>query len=156
MSGNHMAHPLLISLANIAPCVRSRTSLHAYLLFALLPITNFTHKHTRVRSLLQDRLVHQAINIVLSPLQTAAAVGVMMSDPRGNLRYCFTPLAAWIADMPEESLIAGTASKASPVTTATSKSFGDAYRHPPVLQNIRLLPSARHVHNTRLPTTRTS
>lgn len=131
MSGNRMAHPLLISLANIAPCVRSRTSLHAYLLLALLPIANFTHKHTRVRSLLQDRLVHQAINIVLSPLQTAAAVGVMMSDPRGNLRYCFTPLAAWIADMPEESLIAGTASKASPVTTATSKSFGDVYRHPP-------------------------
>ena len=131
MSGNCMAHPLLISLANIAPCVHSRTSLHAYLLLALLPIANFTHKHTRVRSLLQDQLMHQAINIVLSPLQTAAAVGVMMSDPRGNLCYCFTPLATWIADMPEESLIVGTASKASPVTTTTSKSFGDAYQHPP-------------------------
>ncbi|KAI6039186.1 hypothetical protein EDC04DRAFT_2568824 [Pisolithus marmoratus] len=54
-----------------------------------------------------------------------------MSDPKGNLHYCFTPLAAWIADMPEEGLLAGTAMKVSPVTTATSKEFGDPYQHPP-------------------------
>ena len=130
MSGNRMAYPLLISLANIDSCIRSKTSLHAYLLLALLPIVKFTHKNTRIRGLLQDRLVHQALNVVLSPLKTAAAVGVMMSDPRGNLRYCYTPLAAWIADTPEEALLAATGAKASPVTTAISKDFGDAYRHP--------------------------
>ncbi|KAI5984418.1 hypothetical protein EDD15DRAFT_2177214 [Pisolithus albus] len=85
MSGNCMAHPLLISLANIDKHIRSKTSLHAYLLLALLPIAKFAHKNTRVRSLLQDRLVHQALNIVLSPLKTAASVGIMMSDPSGNL-----------------------------------------------------------------------
>ena len=131
MSGNRMAHPLLISLANIDAHLHSKASAHAYLLLGLLPIAKFTHKTTHVRSLLQDRLVHQALNIVLSPLKIAASVGVMMSDPRGNLRYCFTPLAAWIADTPEESLLAGTAMKVSPVTTATSKEFGDPYRHPP-------------------------
>ena len=104
--------------------------MHAYLLLALLPTTKFLHKHTRVHGLLQDQLVHQALNIVLSPLKTAAAVGIMMSDPRGNLRYCFTPIAAWITDMPEESLLAGTSTKVSPVTTATAMEFGDAYRHP--------------------------
>jgi len=102
MSGNRMAHPVLISLANIDTRLRSKTSLHTYLLLALLPITKFMHKTTWVRSLLQDRLVHQALNIVLSPLKTAASMGIMMSDPRGNLRYCFTPLVAWIADTPEE------------------------------------------------------
>ncbi|KAI6011057.1 hypothetical protein EDC04DRAFT_2905737 [Pisolithus marmoratus] len=54
-----------------------------------------------------------------------------MSDPSGNLHYCFTPLAAWIADTPEESLLAGTSMKASPITTTTAQEFGDAYRHPP-------------------------
>ena len=131
MSGNHMAHPLLISLTNIEPCIHSKTSLHAYLLLSLLPITKFTHKHTQVHNLLQDRLMHQAINIVLSPLKTAPAVGVMMSDLRGNLYYCFMPLAVWIADTPEESLLARTGLKASPVTTTTLKSFGDVYRDPP-------------------------
>ena len=53
-----------------------------------------------------------------------------MSDPRGNLHYCFTPIAVWIADTPEESLLAGTSMKVSPVTTATATEFGDTYRHP--------------------------
>ncbi|KIJ11761.1 hypothetical protein PAXINDRAFT_15344 [Paxillus involutus ATCC 200175] len=43
-----------------------------------------------------------------------------------NLRYCYTPLASWIADTPEESLLAATSPKASPVTTATSKNFAYA------------------------------
>ena len=131
MSGNRMAHPVLISLANINACLCSKTSLHAYLLLMLLPIAKFMHKTTQVRSLLQDWLVHQALNIVLSPLKTATSVGIMMSDPRGNLCYCFTPLVAWITDTLEESLLVGTGSKASPMTTTTAKEFGDAYHHPP-------------------------
>ncbi|KIJ10412.1 hypothetical protein PAXINDRAFT_27957, partial [Paxillus involutus ATCC 200175] len=105
MSSNHMAHPLLISLANIDASIQSKTSLHAYLLLALLPIAKFTHKTTR------DWLVHQALNIMLAPLKTAAAVGIMMSDPVGNLRYCYTPLVSYITDTPEESLLAATGTK---------------------------------------------
>lgn len=112
MSSNCMAHPVLISLTNIDTCIHSKTSLHAYLFLSLLPIAKFIHK-----------LVHQALNIILSPLKTVVSVGIMMSNPQGNLCYCFTPLAAWIADTPEESLLSGT----SPKTTATSKDFGDPY-----------------------------
>lgn len=138
MSGNRLAHPVLISLANVDARIRGKTSLHAYLLLALLPIAKFTHKTTRVRGLLQDRLFHHALSIVLAPLKTAAAVGVMMSDPVGNLRYCFTPIASWIADTPEESLLACTGPKASPVTTATAENFGDSYRHPSRTANTTL------------------
>ena len=129
ISGDHMVHPLLISLANIDARIHSKSSLHAYLLLALLPIAKFTHKVTRVRGLLQDRLVHQAISIVLAPLKIAMTVGVMMSDPVGNLRYCFTLIASWIADTPEESLLAATGPKVSLITMATSKNFGDARQH---------------------------
>ncbi|KAI5987639.1 hypothetical protein EDD15DRAFT_2371999 [Pisolithus albus] len=138
MTGNRVAHPVLISLANIDASIRSKTSLHGYLLLALLPIPKFVHKTTRVRGLLQDRLIHQALNRVLTPLKTAATVGIMMSDPAGNLRYCYTPLASWIADTPEECLIAATSPKASPITTATSKNFGDPFRHPPRTSSITL------------------
>ena len=94
MSSNCIAHPVLISLANIDTRICSKTSLHTYLLLALLPIAKFTHKTTSVCGLLQDGLVHQALNIVLTPLKVAARVGVMMSDLVGNLCYCFTLLAA--------------------------------------------------------------
>ena len=89
MTGNCVAYPILISLANIDASVRSKTSLHGYLLLALLPIPKFIHKNSRVRGLLHDRLVHQALNRILAPLKTAATVGVMMSDPVGNLRLVF-------------------------------------------------------------------
>ncbi|KAI6127271.1 hypothetical protein F5141DRAFT_997355, partial [Pisolithus sp. B1] len=48
MSGNRMAYPLLISLANIAPEIHSKISMHMYLLLALLPIPKFLHKDTHV------------------------------------------------------------------------------------------------------------
>ena len=130
MSGNRMAYPLLISLVNINPAIYSKISLHTYLLLALLPIPKFIHKNTRTRSLLHDRLFHQALHEVLEPLKIAARVGIMMNDPVGNVRYCFTPLAAYIADTPEQCLMACTSPKASLFTTATSKHFGDPFLHP--------------------------
>ena len=126
-----MAYPLLISLANINPEIRSKTSLHTYLLLTLLPVTKFTHKQTRVRSLLQDHLTHAALSKILEPLKIATRVGYMMSDPIGNLCYCYTPLTAYIADTPEQTLLACVGPKASPLMIATSKQFGDPVLHSP-------------------------
>ena len=131
MSGNRMAHPVLISLANIDANIRSKGSLHGFLLLALLPVPSFIHNKLRVRSLLSDRLVHRCLDLILKPLKVAAAIGVMMSDPIGNLRRCHTPLVAYIADTPEQSLMACTSPKVSPVSTAIYKEFGDGIRHPP-------------------------
>ncbi|KAI9570933.1 hypothetical protein HD554DRAFT_2037123 [Boletus coccyginus] len=121
MSRNHMAYPLLISLANIDPVIHSKISLHIYLLLALLPIPKFIHKDMCTRSLLHDRLIHQALNEVLELLKTAAHVGIMMNDPT----------ATYIADTPELSLVACTDPKASLFTTAMLKNFGDSVPHPP-------------------------
>ena len=131
ISGNRMAYPLLISLANIDLAIHSKISMDMYLLLALLPIAKFTHKDTHTHGLLHDRLTHQALHEVLVPLKIAARVRVMMSDPAGNLRYCYTPLAAYIGDTPEQSLVACMNPKASPLTMATSKQFGDPVSHPP-------------------------
>ena len=129
MCGGKAAHPLLISLANIRMAVRNKASSHAFLLVALMPIVKFVHPDQRMRSVLDARLFHQCLDIVLEPLKTAARIGCMMSDPIGNLRYCFTPLAAYIADTPEACMLACVRGKTSPVTMATYKEFGDAFRH---------------------------
>ncbi|KAI6027712.1 hypothetical protein BKA83DRAFT_4490257 [Pisolithus microcarpus] len=118
MTGNRMAHPILISLANID--------------------MGFVKKTTSVHSLLQDQLFHQVLNQVLTPLKTAATVGIMMNDPVGNLCYCYTLLASWIVDMPEECLLAATSPKASPVTTATSKDFSNPFCHPSCTSSLTL------------------
>ena len=130
MTGGRSAHPLLISLANISMEYRNKDSNNAYLLLALLPIPKFIHQKRRIRGMLAARLYHHCLDIVLAPLKAAAQLGVMLSDPLGNLRWCFTPLASFIVDTPEAQLISCVGGKTSPVTMANYQQFGDNFRHP--------------------------
>ncbi|KAG2109909.1 uncharacterized protein F5147DRAFT_575484 [Suillus discolor] len=72
LSGDHVAHPFLISLANIYMTTRLKSSSNAFLLTALLPVAKFVHKNKRMKCVLQDRLVHNCLNIILKPLKFAA------------------------------------------------------------------------------------
>ncbi|KAI6014163.1 hypothetical protein BKA83DRAFT_4062537 [Pisolithus microcarpus] len=82
--GGKVAHPLLISLANIRMNVRNKGSSHAFLLTALMPIAEFIYPVTRIRSVLEARLFHACLDFVLEPLKKAAQFGRMMADPLGN------------------------------------------------------------------------
>lgn len=124
-----MAYPVLISLANIDANICSKTLLHGYFLLALLPIPKNVHKDSCVCGLLKKQLFHQALNHILAPLKTAATIGVIMSNPGGNLQYCYTLLASWITDTQEECLIAGMGPMASLVTTAIFKHFSNPFCH---------------------------
>ena len=131
MTGNRVAHPVLISLANLLMDFKSKATNHAFMLLALLPVPKFIEKSREIRGVLESRLIHECLDFVLKPLKTAAAVGVIMSDPWHGQRYCYTPIAAYIMDYMEAVVIAGVAGKTSPVTTASYKQFGDAFLHPP-------------------------
>ncbi|KAG1797939.1 hypothetical protein EV424DRAFT_1546453 [Suillus variegatus] len=78
----------------------------AFLLTALLPIPKYLHPNQQMRSMLEDRLVHECLSIVLKPLMKAAEVGIMMADLIGNVHHCFTPLTAYIVDTPEAAMLA--------------------------------------------------
>ncbi|KAI6017001.1 hypothetical protein BKA83DRAFT_4128674 [Pisolithus microcarpus] len=129
--GGKVAHPLLISLANIRMNVRNKGSSHAFLLTALMPITEFIYPVTRIRSVLEARLFHACLDFVLEPLKKAAQFGRMMADPLGNVHFCFTPLVSYIVDTPEACMLACVRGKTSPVTKAMYKNFGDPFRHGP-------------------------
>jgi hypothetical protein len=131
MTGNRTAHPLLISLANLDADFRAKSSNRAFVLLALLPVTKFTCKDKKLHGVLQNRLTHSCLDFILKPLKTAASIGVMMADPLGNLRYCFTTLAAYIVDTPEAQMLAGVGGKSSPITLAAHKQFGDPFQHEP-------------------------
>lgn len=131
MTGNRVAHPLLISLADIAMDFRMKASNRAFVLLALLPVPKFIHKNKGIRGVLESRLVHECIDDVVKPLKKAAEIGIMMSDPLGWRRYCFTPLVGAIVDTPEALLYAGVGGKTSPTTMAMYKQFGDPFRHEP-------------------------
>lgn len=131
MTGGRMAHPLLLSLANINMVFRMKASNHAFLLLALLPVPKFIHPDSKTRGVLESRLIHECLDFILHPLKIAAELGTMMSDPLGQLRYTFPALAAYIVDTPESAVLSGVAGKTSSVTMATYKQFGDSFRHEP-------------------------
>ncbi|KAF8425395.1 hypothetical protein L210DRAFT_3421273 [Boletus edulis BED1] len=104
--GGRVAHPLLISLANIKMSTRLKLSSRSFMLTALLPVPKFVHKNK-------------------------PQFGVMLPDTKGNLRYCFTPLAGYIVDTPEAAMLACVGGKTSPITMAMFKQFGDPFWHEP-------------------------
>ncbi|KAJ3847914.1 hypothetical protein EV368DRAFT_87181 [Lentinula lateritia] len=138
ITGNRVAHPLLISLANIDSDLLSKASLYLFNLLALLPVPKYIERKTAIRGMLENRLYHEFLDIVLQPLKIAARIGSIMSDPLGQLRVCYTPLASAIVDTLEASLIACTGGKTSPFTEAIYKDFGDAKCHPPRLTTATL------------------
>ncbi|KAG1831477.1 hypothetical protein EV424DRAFT_1534160 [Suillus variegatus] len=138
MTGARVAHPLLLGLANIRMCTRTKFSSRVFLLTALLPIPQYLHPNQRMQGVLEDRLIHECLAIVLRPLMIAAEIGIMMSDPVGNVRHCYTSLAAYIVDTPEACMIACVRGKTSPFTMASYLEFGDDFRHPEHTRSVTL------------------
>ncbi|EGO31260.1 hypothetical protein SERLADRAFT_405115 [Serpula lacrymans var. lacrymans S7.9] len=64
-------------------------------------------------------------------LKIAAKVGTFIPDPFGTIRYVYTPLVAYQADLPEAQVIACVAKNSSPVSLATQSQFGNAEVYPP-------------------------
>ena len=118
MTGNHTAHPLLISLANLNMDFHMKGSHHAFLLIALLPVPKFLRPTEAICRVLWNCLIHECINFIVKPLKKATAIGIMMSNLLGSLHYCFTPLASCIVDKPESAIYACIAGKTSLVTMA--------------------------------------
>ena len=108
-----------------------KASNRAFILLALLSVPKFNHKNKSIHGVLESHLVHECIDDVIKPLKKAAEIGIMMSDPLGWCRYCFTPLVGAIVDTPEALLYAGVGGKTSLTTMAMYKQFGDAFQHEP-------------------------
>ncbi|KAJ7130254.1 hypothetical protein C8R44DRAFT_872081 [Mycena epipterygia] len=129
MTGNRVAHPFLLSIANIQMEYRMKASHQIFLLTAMVPVAKFNVKNKEHRGVLNNRLYHACVDFVLRPVKEAAKIGVMMTDAFGRRRWCFTPLASHIVDTPEALMVAGVAANQSPLTTASSKHFGNPSRH---------------------------
>ncbi|KAI5983937.1 hypothetical protein F5J12DRAFT_729491 [Pisolithus orientalis] len=131
LCGGSVAHPLLISLANIKMSTCLKLSFNSFMLAALLPVPKFMHKNKHMCSLLKDRLIHECLDIILEPVKQAAKLSIMLLDSLGHMWYCFTPIVGYITDTPEAAMLAAVGGKTSPITMAMYKQFRDPFRHEP-------------------------
>ncbi|KAK7042241.1 hypothetical protein R3P38DRAFT_2512149 [Favolaschia claudopus] len=129
MNGDRVAHPFLVSLANIKSNFLMKASNHAFMMAALLPVPKFIC-HADIRGLLEKRILHHSLDIVCANLKVAAFEGCLMSTTHGALIKAYTPLVSYIADTPEAADLACVMGKTSHLTMASHKTFGDSFRHP--------------------------
>ena len=130
MTGDHVSHPLVITLANLDAEVRMKSSFGSLTLLALLPIPKFIDVKKALRGVLENRVSHACLDLVCEPLKKASREGAWMSDFIGDIRRCYTPLVGYIADTPEATALTSVAGKTSHLTTAFGPQFGDDHRHP--------------------------
>jgi hypothetical protein len=123
-------HPLLLSIANIDAGVHMKATSHAFSLAAYLPIPKFTDVDPDMQATLAARVYHHCLDWIFANLKAAESSGALMSDPGGRLRMMHTPLVAWIADRPEQLMIAAVSGRNSAISLATTKQFDDPLPHP--------------------------
>ena len=128
-TGDRVAHPLLLTLANLPMAIRMKSSYHALPLIALLPCPKFVGVKKSLHGVLENCLIHHCLDIVCAPLKVASSRGAFMGDSLGHIRCYFTMLAAYIVDTPEAAVIAGVGGKTPHLTLLSHKHFGDHFRH---------------------------
>ena len=117
-----------MSCGNINSELCGKTNSHSWQPLAYIPLRTWLNKDTK--GILQQRLYHHCLDIVLASLKEAAQTGCIMVDPDGNLHNVFIPLTLHIADHPEQHLITCTAQNTSPISQALTDQFGDAMDYP--------------------------
>src|ERR1700683_2449209 len=130
-TGNKEMHPVLLSLANIDAGVRMKATAHAFALAVYLPIPKFLNVSAQVQATLVAHIYHTCLDIICVNLKLAERNGVKLSDPAGQERRCHTPLVSWIADLPEQHLLACVLANQSPYTLADHRQFRDLHSLPP-------------------------
>ncbi|KAG8708171.1 hypothetical protein FRC09_001400 [Ceratobasidium sp. 395] len=106
-SGNKEAWPIYLTIGNIPKATRRLTSSHATVLIGYIPVSKlkcFTKGDARREA--KHRLFHTCVKKILKSLEAAGRDGVEIECSDGWVRRCYPVLSAWVADYPEQCMIA--------------------------------------------------
>ena len=105
-SGDKMAWPVYITVGNINKETRRKPSENAVVLLGYLPVTKLEAFLASERTEIQHQLFHNCVRVMLEPLIKAGKNGVDILCSDGKVRLVFPIFAAYVADHPEQCLVA--------------------------------------------------
>ena len=123
--GDQKAWPVYLTPGNICKELCCQLSAHAAVLLGYLPVSNLECFSDSEQSLAGYQMFHYCIGWILQNLKTAGCQGVEMICADGYVRKVYPILAAYIADYPEQCLVACTMENRCPICKVDPKKWGD-------------------------------
>ncbi|KAG0633391.1 hypothetical protein HOY80DRAFT_896568 [Tuber brumale] len=130
-SGDKKAWLIYLTIGNILSKTRNKSSKHASVLLALLPVPpkmlGVASRDSRKR-LVNNEILCELIEAIFTPIGEVAEVGIEIECADGKVRQCFPRLAAWIADHLENVTLHGIQQNQCAICETTARSVRVLYR----------------------------
>ncbi|KAJ7623111.1 hypothetical protein DFH06DRAFT_1446810 [Mycena polygramma] len=127
-SGDKQAWPVYLTLSNIPKETHRTPSARATVLIGYIPVTKLEIFSKANRSDVAHQLFHDCMRVLLEPLRAAGEDGVKMDCADGFVRMIFPILSAYIADYPEQCLVACCRENACPRCLVKPKERGETVK----------------------------